>query len=81
MDLPWIFASILDIKPALETPMKSPSAERSLCECSLAELAAQITERAGQLNAANYRRLTLIGEFDRRQGWAPHRSPASGDDL
>ncbi|HLZ99283.1 MAG TPA: DUF222 domain-containing protein, partial [Steroidobacteraceae bacterium] len=37
--------------------------------CSLAELEAQITELAGQLNAANYRWLMLIGEFDRRQGW------------
>src|SRR6202035_2991463 len=40
---------------------------------SLAELEAQITELAGQLNAANYRWLTLIGEFDRRQGWADGR--------
>jgi hypothetical protein len=37
---------------------------------SLAELEAQITELAGHLNAANYRWLTLIGEFDRRHGWA-----------
>lgn len=37
---------------------------------SLAELEAQITELAGHLNAANYRWLTLIGEFDRRSGWA-----------
>ncbi len=37
---------------------------------SLAELEAQITELAGHLNAANYRWLTLIGEFDRREGWA-----------
>jgi hypothetical protein len=36
---------------------------------SLAELEAQITELAGHLNAANYRWLTLIGEFDRRRGW------------
>jgi hypothetical protein len=50
--------------------MKSPSPEPSLRRCSLAELEAQITELAGQLNAANYRWLTLIGEFDRRQGWA-----------
>jgi hypothetical protein len=50
--------------------MKSPSPEPSLSGCSLAELEAQITELAGQLNAANYRWLTLIGEFDRRQGWA-----------
>jgi Domain of unknown function (DUF222)/HNH endonuclease len=37
---------------------------------SLAELEAQITELAGHLNAANYRWLALIGEFDRRHGWA-----------
>jgi hypothetical protein len=37
---------------------------------SLEELEAQITELAGQLNAANYRWLLLIAEFDRRQGWA-----------
>src|ERR1700688_637250 len=36
---------------------------------SLEELEAQITALAGQLNAANYRWLTLIGEFDRRHGW------------
>src|SRR5438045_1554422 len=30
------------------------------------ELEEQITELAGQLNAANYRWLTLIAEFDRR---------------
>jgi hypothetical protein len=50
--------------------MKRPFPETSLRRCSLAELEAQITELAGQLNAANYRWLTLIGEFDRRQGWA-----------
>ena len=37
---------------------------------SLAELEAQITELAGHLNAANYRWLILIGQFDRRHGWA-----------
>jgi len=37
------------------------------------ELEAQITELAGQLNAATYRWLTLIGEFDRRRGWADGR--------
>src|SRR5258708_38097098 len=36
---------------------------------SLEELEAQITELAGHLNAANYRWLTLIAEFDRRRGW------------
>jgi hypothetical protein len=37
---------------------------------SLAELEAQITELAGHLNAANYRWLTLIAEFDQRLGWS-----------
>jgi hypothetical protein len=37
---------------------------------SVAELAAQITELAGHLNAANYRWLCLIAEFDRRHGWS-----------
>jgi hypothetical protein len=43
---------------------------------SLAELEAQITELAGHLNAANYRWLTLIGEFDRRHGWADGKLPS-----
>jgi hypothetical protein len=34
------------------------------------ELEAQITELAGHLNAAGYRWLRLIAEFDRRQGWS-----------
>ena len=37
---------------------------------SLPELEAKITELAGHLNSANYRLLELIGEFDRRTGWA-----------
>lgn len=36
----------------------------------LRELEAQITELAGHLNAANYRWLNLIAEFDRRKGWS-----------
>ena len=39
-------------------------------EISLSDLEAQITELAGHLNAANYRWLTLIAEFDRRLGWS-----------
>ena len=39
-------------------------------ERSLTALADEITELAGQVNAANYRWLTLIAEFDRRQGWS-----------
>ena len=34
-----------------------------------AELASQITALGGQLNAATYRWLVLIAEFDRREGW------------
>jgi Domain of unknown function (DUF222) len=37
---------------------------------SLRELEAQITELAGHLNAAHYRWLSLIAEFDRRHGWS-----------
>ncbi len=37
---------------------------------SLSELERQITELAGHLNAANYRWLCLIEEFDRRGGWS-----------
>src|SRR6202051_4476461 len=43
---------------------------------SLEELEAQITALAGQLNAANYRWLTLIAEFDRRLGWADGKLPS-----
>jgi hypothetical protein len=46
-----------------------------LCACekpalTLRELEAQITELAGHLNAAHYRWLCLIAEFDRRHGWS-----------
>ncbi len=43
---------------------------------SLEELEAQITELAGQLNAANYRWLLLIAEFDRRKGWGDGKLPS-----
>src|SRR5277367_2635273 len=43
---------------------------------SLEDLEAQITQLAGQLNAANYRWLTLIAEFDRRHGWADGQLPS-----
>jgi hypothetical protein len=61
--------------------MKDPSLEPSLSGCSLEKLEAQITELAGQLNAANYRWLTLIGEFDRRQGWADGSLPSCAHRL
>jgi hypothetical protein len=44
--------------------------------CSLEELEAQITALAGQLNAANFRWLMLIAEFDRRHGWADGKLPS-----
>jgi hypothetical protein len=47
--------------PALASPFAS---------LSRAELEAQITALAGQLNAATYRWLALIAEFDRRQAWS-----------
>ena len=37
---------------------------------STPDLAAEITTLAGHLNAANARFLALLGEFDRRRGWA-----------
>ena len=43
---------------------------------SLQDLEDQITALAGQLNAANYRWLTLIAEFDRRRGWADGKLPS-----
>jgi hypothetical protein len=43
---------------------------RAARQRSLRELEAQITELAGHLNAAHYRWLTLIAEFDRRNGWS-----------
>ncbi|HVL57008.1 MAG TPA: DUF222 domain-containing protein [Burkholderiaceae bacterium] len=42
----------------------------------IAELEAQITELAGHLNAASYRWLVLIAEFDRREGWADGSTPS-----
>jgi hypothetical protein len=43
---------------------------------SLRELEAQITALAGQLNAAQYRWLSLIAEFDRRRGWHDGKLPS-----
>ena len=46
-----------DVESAAENPVP------------MEELVAQITELAGQLNAATHRWLLLIAEFDRRKGW------------
>ena len=45
-------------------------AERAANIESLRNLASQITELAGHLNAGNHRFLILIAEFDRRKGWS-----------
>jgi hypothetical protein len=57
----------------------SPQVESIAPTCSFSglstpELAAQITELAGHLNAANYRLLVMITEFDRRGGWSCGRT-------
>ena len=44
--------------------------ERGAYVRSTHEIADQIVELAGHLNAGNYRFMTLIAEFDRRSGWA-----------
>jgi hypothetical protein len=61
--------------------MDTASAEASTCSppassIPLEELEAQITELAGHLNAANYRWLLLIAEFDRRKGWGDGKLPS-----
>ena len=45
-------------------------AERFENRRQLEALAAEICTMAGHINAANYRFLNLIAEFDRREGWA-----------
>jgi hypothetical protein len=67
----------MDIEPdiAPTTPSNDTSSPPAPT-ISLEELEAQITELAGHLNAANYRWLTLIAEFDRRHGWADGKLPS-----
>ncbi len=49
---------------------ENPSEYSTSLEESNEQLEDQITTLAGQINAANYRFLKLIAEFDRRQVWA-----------
>jgi hypothetical protein len=63
-----------------ESPMDGGSSSLN-ASLSLAELEAQITELAGHLNAANYRWLALIGEFDRRNGWSDGKLPSCAHGL
>jgi hypothetical protein len=51
------------------SPALEPYARRVVPRQSLRDLEAQITELTGHLNAATYYWLTLIAEFDRREGW------------
>jgi Domain of unknown function (DUF222) len=48
-------------------PTEAERLERRRC---IEALASEITELAGHLNAANYRFLKLIAEFDRCEGWS-----------
>jgi hypothetical protein len=50
-------------------PPLEPHEKRVIPRQSLRDLEAQITELTGHLNAATYYWLTLIAEFDRREGW------------
>ena len=45
---------------------ESPATKQQRCEV----LSDEITTLAGHLNAANYRFLKLLDEFDRHDGWA-----------
>jgi hypothetical protein len=45
-------------------------AERTANRREIEALAAEICTMAGHINAANYRFLKLIAEFDRRNGWS-----------
>jgi len=49
-----------------DNPEESPVSASDYNE----QLADKITTLAGQINAANYRFLKLIAEFDSREGWA-----------
>lgn len=55
---------------AAALPSLDPHARRVIPRQSLRDLEAQITELTGHLNAATYHSLTLIAEFDRREGWS-----------
>ena len=48
----------------------APAPDSPLAALSREDLEAQITALAGQLNAATYRWLMLIAEFDRRKAWS-----------
>ena len=51
------------------SPPLDACARRVVPRQSLRDLEAQITQLTGHLNAATYYWLTLVAEFDRREGW------------
>ena len=53
-------------RPVNSPPVAAPAASGKKCPETLA---AEITTLAGHLNAAQYRFLKLLDEFDREQGW------------
>ncbi|MBL4797044.1 MAG: DUF222 domain-containing protein [Oleispira sp.] len=61
-------ATALSIKEGISENIKD-NYEFSFAE-TVDQLSDQITTLAGQINAATYRLLKLIAEFDRRQAWA-----------
>ncbi len=58
-----------DIPCTVVSPLLVSQARRVSPRQSLRDLEAQITELTGHLNAATYYWLTLVAEFDRREGW------------
>ena len=70
------FRTILDINTASTGCLMDGGNTAIGASMPLEELEAQITALAGQLNAANYRWLTLIAEFDRRRGWGDGKLPS-----
>ena len=64
---------LIAVEPSVAKPLASVRPESGPAEsekkCPEA-LAAEITTLAGHLNAAQYRFLKLLDEFDREQGWA-----------
>ena len=68
------------MEPEIPEPMSSQASIRPSPE-SLERLEAQITELWGHLNAATYRFLALVAEFDRSEALRaarPRRAPRTG---
>ena len=64
---PLATKSLASLRPASGPAESKPPESENKCPEALA---AEITTLAGHLNAAHYRFLKLLDEFDREQGWA-----------